>query len=209
MSSERAYIVDTVVVLYFLLVDQAALLRRLLGEPLRVPIAVFDPEERSLPPEALRHSEFLSEMRQAVRYYEVAARSDPAAAQQLERLLRLDSMYDLGQLEIVALTDEERTLAAHLQSRRVVAEHAIKAPLGAGEAACVAIAFKRGWIPVTDDSAALTVLAELLGRDYPYERIRRLLLRSIEEGLLSTDEAARIHAEMRQVGFWDRADLLA
>lgn len=208
MSSERAYVVDTVVLLYFLLVDQAALLHRLLGEPLRVPIAVFDPEERALPPEALRRSEFLSEMRQAVRYYEVAARSDPVAELLLERLLRLDSMYDLGQLEVVALTDEERMLAAQLQSRRVVAEHAIKAPLGAGEAACVAIAFQRGWIPVTDDSAALAVLAELLGRDYPYERIRRLLLRSIEEGLLLADEATRIHAEMKQLGFWDRADLI-
>ncbi len=66
MSSERASIVDTVVLLYFLLVGQDALLRRLLGDPLRVPLAVYDPEERALLPEVLRRSETRPIMRYIV-----------------------------------------------------------------------------------------------------------------------------------------------
>lgn len=209
MSSEKPSILDTVVLLYFLLVGQDALLARLLGEPLRVPLAVYDPEERSLPPQALRHSDLLSEMRQAIRHYEVSARSDPASHQFLARLRRIDSMYERGQLEVVALSADERTLAARLQSRREAADFGLRVPLGPGEAACVAVAFTRGWTVATDDSAALTALSTLSGPDHPYERIRKLLVRAAEEGLVTPAEARDIHNRMRQLGFWDSGDLFA
>lgn len=209
MSSEQPSILDTVVLLYFLLVGQEALLTRLLGEPLRVPLAVYDPEERSLPPEALRHSDLLSEMRQAIRHYEVAARSDPESSELLARLRRVDSMYEQGKLEVVELGADERTLAARLQSRREAADFRLRVPPGPGEAACVAVAFTRGWTFATDDSAALTVLRTLSGPDHPYERIHKLLVRAADEGLITRAEAREVHDQMRHLGFWDSTDLFA
>ena len=41
------------------------------------------------------------------------------------------------------------------------------------------------------------------GRDYPYERIRKLLVRAAIEGHTSREEANRLHDEMRTLGFWD------
>jgi PIN domain nuclease of toxin-antitoxin system len=209
VSSEQPSILDTVVLLYFLLVGQEALLTRLLGEPLRVPLAVYDPEERSLPPEALRHSDLLSEMRQAIRHYEVAARADPERSELLARLRRIDLMYEQGKLAVVELSADERTLAARLQSRREAAEFGLGVPLGPGEAACVAGAFARGWTVATDDHAALTALRTLSGPDSPYERIRKLLVRAVDEGLVTRAEAREIHDQMRQLGFWDSMELFA
>lgn len=208
MSSERSCILDTVVLLYFLLAGQDGLLRRLIGDPMSVPVAVYDPEERSLPQEALRRSELLSEMRQAIRHYEVLARSEPASAKLLDRLRQVDWLYDHGHLQVIALMDDERVLAARLQSHQAVADHSIRVPLGPGEAACVAIAFQRGWTIATDDAAAFTVLGELHGgRTYGYERIRKLLIRATDEKLITPAEAERIHAEMKQLGFWDAGTL--
>ena len=209
MSSEQPSILDTVVLLYFLLVGQEALLTRLLGEPLRVPLAVYDPEERSLPPEALRHSDLLSEMRQAIRHYEVAARADPESSELLARLRLVDSMHEQGKLEVVDLSADERILAARLQSRREAADFGLRVPLGPGEAACVAVAFARGWTVATDDNAALTALRTLSGPDYPYERIRKLLVRAVDEGLITRAEAREIHDQMRRLGFWDSTHLFA
>lgn len=209
MSSEQPSILDTVVLLYFLLVGQEALLTRLLGEPLRVPLAVYDPEERSLPPEALRHSDLLSEMRQAIRHYEVAARADPEGSELLARLRPVDSMYEQGKLEVVELGADERTLAARLQSRREAADFGLRVPLGPGEAACVAVAFTRGWTVATDDNAALTAVRALSGPDHPYERIRKLLVRAADEGLITRAGAREVHDQMRHLGFWDSTDLFA
>lgn len=209
MSSEQPSILDTVVLLYFLLAGQEALLTRLLGAPLRVSLAVYDPEERSLPPQALRHSDLLSEMRQAIRHYEVAARSDPESSELLARIRRVDPLYEQGELEVVALSADERILAARLQSRREAADFGLRVPLGPGEAACVAVAFTRGWTVATDDNAALTALSTLSGRDHPYERIRKLLVRAADEGLVTPAEARDIHNQMRQLGFWDSGDLFA
>lgn len=58
MSSDDKHIIDTVVLLYFLLVGEEELLCTLLGTPLQVPLAVYDPEDRDLLPMAqmaLRH----------------------------------------------------------------------------------------------------------------------------------------------------------
>lgn len=74
MSSDDKHIIDTVVLLYFLLVGEEDLLCTLLGTPLQVPLAVYDPEDRDLPPTAHRRTELLSEMRQAVGHYESSVR---------------------------------------------------------------------------------------------------------------------------------------
>ena len=45
MSSDDLHIVDTVVLLYFLLVERFDLLVELIGDPIQVPFSVYDPEE--------------------------------------------------------------------------------------------------------------------------------------------------------------------
>lgn len=203
-SPEPSCISDTVVVLYFLLVEEDALLRDLIGDPIRVPLTVYDPEDRSLPEDALRHSELLSEMRQAVRHYEMAVRIGGAEPALLERVERIDQLFEDGALEPVELEESETVLAASLQSGDEAAEFGLRVPLGPGEASCVAMAWERDWTIATDDDAALSVLDRLHGdRTYSYDRIRKLLIRAAKENRISRKRANEIHQEMRNLGFWD------
>ena len=197
-------VIDTVVLLYFMLTGQERLLLQLLGNPLRVPLVVYDPEEERLPMPALQRAELLSEMRQAIRHYEIRARASSADRARFERLRTIDDLHREGLLETVSLEGDELQLAANLQSREAVARFTVRAPLGAGEASCVAIAFRRGWTIATDDNDALTVLSELHGGgNFAYNRIRSLLTRAGNEGFVTCEEANRIHEEMRSEGFWD------
>ena len=202
MSSDDKHIVDTVVLLYFLLVGEEELLCTLLGTPLQVPLAVYDPEDRDLPPTAARRAELLSEMRQAVGHYESSA-GLTGDTDSLSRVRRIDSLHDASRLVSVPMTPEERMLAVKRQSAGAL-DYGIRVPLGPGEAACVAISFERGWTIATDDSDALTVLEKLHGNQpFRYERIRKLLIRAAEEGHVTREEANRHHAAMRSHGFWD------
>ena len=202
MSSDDNHIVDTVVLLYFFLIGEEDLLCTLLGTPLCVPLAVYDPEDRDLPPTARRRAELLSEMRQVVGHYESSARLT-GDDYSLTRVSRIDSLHDEGALASVQMTLDERLLAAKLESDDAL-EYGVRVPLGPGEAACVAISVERDWPIVTDDSDALKVLKNLHGnQDFPYERIRKLLIRAAEEGHVTPKEANRLHAAMRSHGFWD------
>ena len=202
MSSDGKHIVDTVVLLYFLLVGEEDLLCTLIGTPLCVPLTVYDPEDRDLPATARTRTELLSEMRQAVGHYESSARLT-GDADSLSRVSRIDSLYDESRLVPVPMTAEERLLAARLQSDDA-REYGVRVPLGPGEAACVAISFERDWTIATDDSDALKVLENLHGnRAFRYERIRKLLIRAAEEGHVTHEEANGLHAAMRSHGFWD------
>lgn len=203
MSSEPGHIVDTVDLLYFLLAGQENLLLKLLGEPLTVPVAVYDPEERGLPEHALQRSELLSEMRQAVRHYEIAAHGGHKDPDLVDRVRRVDDLYDTQRLAVVSLTSEERHLSAWLQSRDGVANHGINAAMGPAEAACVAIAWHRNWTIVTDDTDALTVLGELHDSHFEYERISKLLIRAANSNMITADESNSIHEEMTRNDFWD------
>ena len=188
MSSDDKHIIDTVVLLYFLLVGEEELLRTLLGTPLQVPLAVYDPEDRNLPPAAHRRAELLSEMRQVVGHYESSARLT-GDADSLSRVRRIDSLYDERGLVPVPMTPDERLLAAKLESAEAL-QYGVRVPLGPGEAACVAISFERGWTIATDDSDALKVLKKLhRGQDFHYERIRKLLIRAADEGHVTREEA--------------------
>lgn len=209
MLSEGSHIIDTVVLMYFLLVGREALLGDLMGRPLQVPFAVYDPEDRNLQGGASPRSELLSEMRQAVRHYEAAAEaaaeseSSDHEIESFNRIKRIDDLYDKGSLVTVALTSEELLLSARLQSSDA-SVHGLKVGLGPGEAACVAISYTREWTIATDDADAFKVLNRLYGdSEYPYERIRKLLVRAADEGHISSEEANRLHEEMRSLGFWD------
>lgn len=202
MSSDNDHIIDTVVLLYFLLAEQEDLLCALLGQPLQVPYAVYDPEDRIPPTDSVSRSELLSEMRQAVRHYQRVTKTG-GDTEPLLRVRRVDLLYDDGRLVPVAMTQEEYLLAARLQSTDTT-DYGIRIPLGPGEAACVAISWKRSWTVVTDDSDAFKVLDKLHGnREYRYERIRKLLIRAANEGHVTREEANDIHARMCSQSFWD------
>ncbi len=204
MSSGDEYVLDTGVLLYFLLTGQDRHLRDLVGDPLRVPRSVYDPDDRTLRDSARQRVGLLSEMRQSIDYYERAARRGDRTPELVDRVRLVDRLYDEGRLEVVDLTDAELILSARMQSRAHVETFGPASPLGAGEAACVAIAHHRGWILATDDNDALKALRRLRPDDTPsYERIRRLLIRGARSGLISRKLANEIHAEMVALGFWD------
>ena len=197
-------ILDTVVLLYFLLTGRERLLLQMLGCPLNVPYVVFDPGEIELLESSHQRVELLSEMRQAIRHYEVRAESNELSNKQFQRLRTIDLLHQNGSIDPVALTPSETVLAANLQSRNRAKQLGITVPLGPGEAACVAIAHCRGWAIATDDSDALSALKALKnGGPFQYFRIRSLLIRARDEGLVTNDEANCIHSEMRAAGFWD------
>lgn len=203
MSSNDLHIVDTVVLLYFLLVDRFDLLEALIGTPVQVPFSVYDPDDPRDSAGSAARSDLTSEMRQAIRHYEANALSTNNRAS-LDRIARVDALHDEGRLVAVAMTDDERHLAAEVQSRDRTKQHGIRVPLGPGEAACVAIACTRGWTIATDDADALAVMRKLTsGTTFPYERIRKLLTRAGAESHLTNAAANAIHAEMRVHGFWD------
>jgi hypothetical protein len=198
-------VIDTVVIQYFLLVGRADLLLRLLGTPLRLPRVVFDPDEpKGTPPLAM------SELSRAIDYYERRSR-DPsrtddervAAAQAQRRLALVRESHARGDVEVVDMTEPERTVFAALTDSAQVEGFGLSFPLDPGEAACVAIALTRAWTIVTDDDDALTAVRSRHAT-HPYERIRRLLVRAARSGFITEAEANAIHTEMTNLGFWDR-----
>ncbi len=202
MSSERNHIVDTVVLLYFLLTEQEDLLGNLIGWPLRVPFAVYDPDDWTGSLGSKPRPELSSEMRQAEEHYGNVAleTGDTGAAFNVNKVHRLHAE---GLVVVEAMDHGEQRLADELQGDRAM-QLGLRTSLGAGEAACIAIASKREWTIVTDDNDALKAFSALYGdRDYSYERIRKLLIRAAVENLVSEDEANRIHDSMVSYGFWD------
>ena len=202
MSSERNHILDTVVLLYFLLAEQEDLLGDLIGWPLRVPFAVYDPDDWTGSLGSKPRPELSSEMHQAEQYYGniTFETGDTGAAFKINKVNRL---YAEGRVVVEAMDPGEQRLADELQGARAL-QLGLRAPLGAGEAACIAIAFQRDWTIVTDDNDALRALSGLYGdQDYSYERIRKLLIRAAVENRVTEDEANLIHDSMVSYGFWD------
>ncbi len=97
MSSDGSHVLDTVVLLYFLLADEEELLGELIGWPFRVPFAVYDPEDRAIPLDSSSQPDLLSEMRQIVRYYDSLAESS-GGTELLRRVSRVDHLHDEGRL---------------------------------------------------------------------------------------------------------------
>ena len=198
------FIVDTVVLLYFLLTGQEDLLIRLLGSPLRVPFVVYDPDEPDVSEALQVRVDLLSEIRQSIHHYETRSATDELSRKRRDRVRRVDELHRKGLIEPIRLTPRELSLTADLQRRDRATMYKISTPLGPGESACIAIAHCRGWTIATDDNDALTALSEInSGQSFPYTRIRALLIRATNERLITPDKANRIHREMRTAGFWD------
>ena len=195
-------VVDTVVLQYFLLVDEADLLLKLLDPPVGVPRIVYDPDDRSSPEPAA------SELRRSIRYEQRLANTagtdpDRRAAIERARLLgHIDQLIKGGRAHVLDMTEPELDTFQQLTADEPEDQFGLLAPLGAGEAACIAIALERNHVIATDDSDALRVLHRLRA-DHPYERIRRLLIRAGNDGVTSRSRANEIHQCMRDLGFWD------
>lgn len=201
--SPASAVLDTVVLRYFLLVDRTELLLNLLGSPLGAPRVVYDPDEGNVPPDAM------SEMTRAIydqrRRWEDESQPDDvraAANKGMQRLHAIHSLNGIGHIETIDMTSEERSTFGQLTSSRGAAAADLMFPLAAGEAATVSIAIRRGLTCATDDSDGLHAL-EVLAPGHPYERIRKLLQRAANEGLITSVEANQVHADMRRAGFWD------
>lgn len=206
-------VIDTVVLHYFLVVDRAALLLKLLDPPVGVPRIVFDPDDG----EGIEA--MVSELRQNILYEERVARSaipnedeEPngelhsarsTAEARAERLRQIEGIVEDGAVQIVDLTEDELDLFGQLTSREPDPALGILIALDDGEAACLAIAINRGWTLATDDGDALRVL-DRLQSGHDYERIRRLLARAATDGHVTMAEANQIHHGMQVAGFWDR-----
>lgn len=198
-------VVDTVVLHYFLLVEESELLLHLLEPPVGIPRIVYDPDEGE--------SAGASELRRNIRYEERIARTSQAGAERhaaLQRVQRLQVIDPLvgDAVQVFDMTDSELELFGRLTAAQPDDELGLVAPLGAGEAACVAIALERGHVLATDDADGLRVLHRL-HPNHPYERIRRLLIRAGENARITRDHANTIHRRMREMGFWDAVDPFA
>lgn len=199
-------VIDSVVLHYFLLVDRYDLLAALLRGPMMVPRIVYDPDEPGgTPPASMcemnRAIDFQRRRAAADRSRQLTSRSD--FDQHATRLSEIVSLIQDGHLEIVDMSEDELRLFGALTNPERASEFGLTFPLDAGEASCVAIAKERGWTIATDDSDGLKALNAISPR-HSYERIRKLLMRAVNEGLLSRSEANRIHDEMTTLGFWDR-----
>ena len=201
----RGAVVDTVVLLYFLLADEFALLLDLLGRPLRVPLVVLDVnEEPGTPPHAM------SELTEAIDHEDrkskdLAATEGErvAAAERRDKLTRVFDLVEDGSIEIVEMSPAELERFAALQDAKRAGEFGLVFVLDPGEAACLAIAIERNLVLATDDGDALKALAKL-SSEHGYERIRKLLRRAADEGRITQQQANDIHGRMRELGFWDR-----
>lgn len=197
-------VVDTVILMYFLFVQEPELLLDLLGRPVAVPRIVYDPDEGAIPAAAR------SEIMRSIGYQRGVATDrarDEAvrrrAEANAERLQSIRDLHRAGALTTVDLLPDELRWVSSLTSPSGCKAFNLKFPLGAGEAACLAIAVERDLVLATDDSDALKALATIPGT-HPYQRIRKLLITSAESGRISRERANAIHAEMRRLGFWDK-----
>lgn len=194
-------VVDTVVAQYFLLADRFELLSQLLGRPVVLPRVVYDPDEAEDADDLA-----ISEIARGLRFFRRRARTPEAsdaereaASRNAQRLAAVHRFVGDSLIETSDMTEQELPLFGRLTSGAVDEK---LLPLGAGEAACVAIGVHRGYVIATDDSHALRVLQHLAPR-HPYERIRKLLIRAAEEGRIGKRDANNLHAKMRSCGFWD------
>lgn len=197
-------VVDTVVAHYFLLTRRFDLLLALVDAPVVVSRIVYDPDDD---PDLSDAS--VSEITANVRYERRLARQPgtpndvrEARLANAEAISTLQRYVEAGRIGVVDMTDSELDLFSRLTASPPEPGLDLVLPLGAGEAASVAIAVERDYVLATDDADALRAL-EALRAGHPYERIRRLLVRAAAEERITRDEANDLHAEMRDHGFWD------
>lgn len=196
-----ATVVDTVILHYFLLVEEAELLLALLDPPVGVPRIVYDPDDGA------SADAVVSELRRNIRYEQRIARTSHADADRRAALQREQHLQAVDRLigdrvQVLDMTGTELDMFQRLTAEQPDEGLNLVAPLGAGQAACIAIAIERGHVLATDDADGLRTLHRLRP-NHPYERIRRLLIDAGRSGAITRDHANTVHRRMREMGFWD------
>jgi len=196
-------VADTMVLRYFLAVDQFELLTKVIGSPVLVPTLVFDPDDHGEAETAQ------SELRRGIAYQTRRATDGSLEAEvrrraqtTVERLGRLDQLSRDGVIVSADMTSEESRIFGLLLDRDEARKLGLAFGLHPGEAACVAMAIERRLVLATDDNDALRAY-EHLAPDGHRTRIRRVLQDAAEQSLVTRDEANAIHAEIVASGFWD------
>jgi predicted nucleic acid-binding protein len=196
-------VVDTVILLYFLLAGEADLLLDTTGSPVGTPRIVYDPDEAGIP------ATTRSEITRSIAYHELAA-TDSArdtaardlAAANTKRLRVVTELHRAGHFEVMDLTSTELEIFGKLASQNGCATYGLRFPLGYGEAACLAIALARSLPLATDDRDALRALHHV-STNHPYLRTRKLLILAAEREKISQAQANAVHQHMTSLGFWD------
>ncbi len=202
-SALPSCVVDTVVLLYFLLAGEADLLIDTLGPPLATPRIIYDPDEGDVP-DTVR-----SEMTRSIAYHRQVA-TDPTqdttardrAAANAKRLSVITDLHSADKLVIMDLATEELEILGRATSPTGCGNYGLLFPLGPGEAACLAIAVARNLPLATDDGDVLRALRQARP-SHPYQRIRKLLIQSVDQGQITCPRANAIHQDMTNLGFWD------
>lgn len=195
------FVADTMVLAMFVDAGQAELLVSLAGGRLFVTPTVTDADE--MPPYA---SEPVAELARGL--FRSQAK---AGVLHTNRVARRTAFYKaVGTTWLpVTLTETELRDAQRLlhPATRAAAQKINPAfkfkRVGAGEAEAAAVALSRGWTLWSDDAAIVGLLAALHpGR--PVERIGRLLMRAVNEGLLSCEDAAHLYngTFKQDLGLW-------
>jgi hypothetical protein len=112
-------------------------------------------------------------------------------------------------LTLAELNDAQRLLhpATRVEARAINPAFKYKR-IGLGEAEAAAVALSRGWTLWSDDAAIVGMLAAL-HPGQPVERIGRLLMRAVDEGLLDCDEATHLYnvTFKQDLGLWTSVTL--
>jgi hypothetical protein len=202
-SPSPTCVVDTVVLLYFLLAGEADLLVDVLGRPIGAPRIVYDPDEGDVPDGAR------SEITRSIAYQRQAAtdrardtRARDQAAANAKRLPVIAELYNTGRVMVMQLAAGELDVFGRATSPNGCSEFGLLVPLDAGEAACLAMAVARDLPLVTDDGDALRALRHINPR-HPYHRIRKLLIEAVSQERITRHRANAIHRDMTALGFWD------
>lgn len=148
----------------------------MLGGAVRVPRQVLDFED---PPDG--PADLLSEIGKSERFFLHRSTDDDAKGS----WSRLAELRSRSEIDILDLDGEELHIYAELRAAR----------LGAGEAAVMAIAERRGWSAVMDDGEARRVLSTRS----PKTRIvtsRELLVRAVVQGMVDSGSAQLIYDDM-------------
>jgi len=187
-------ICNTTPVRHYALVGQFDLLVSTMGGRVLVPRQVLDLDDD---PDGLSPTSLLSEIGRSERYW--AARSGDQEG--MERWNRLRALRPRTDIEVVDLEDAEVGIFAEVSSGGFARSLGLAAPLGAGEAAVIAIAETRRWDAALDDFAARTVLRHR----NPGIQIRtsRDLLRQavVARSLLDSAEAQSVYGDMLVEGY--------
>jgi hypothetical protein len=161
------------------------LLVTLLGGTVHVPRAIFDPDE-----DPAGIATLLSEFAKAERYWGAST-----AQEGPEKASRLRALRQRTDIDVIDLDPDELELFSELQEGPYARMLGFALPLGAGEAAVVAVAAGRGWDAVMDDAAGRAAFSDRV-RNGRVMTCRELLRSGVASSVLESPEAELVYMDL-------------